>query len=331
MVIADFRLKYKSNVGFASDQGGRGFQHPSHMAMRSDKRIFVASRGVGPTVGIQMVSRDFEFFGKIGSQGTSVGQMMEPSAIAFDSDENMYVADEKLDRVTRFDYEGQVIDAWGVSGKGLGELRRPTGLLIIDDVVYVSDALNHRIQRYYTDGRFIDQFNSTKTIESQLRYPWGITSGLDRDLYVADWGNDRIVRFDLNGNLMSVLSKGLGAELPLNRPADVAVDPDGNIYVADWGNQVLQIFDQNDKFLYMSRGEADLNQWALEYFEAQQDEKQARSSYVPVYETDTEDVREVSARIEPYFWDPCSVMVDADSRVYVLETCRHRFQIFERI
>ena len=111
-------------------------------------------------------------------------------------------------------------------------------------MVYVSDALNHRIQRYYTDGRFIDQFNSTKTIESQLRYPWGITSGLDRDLYVADWGNDRIVRFDLNGNLMSVLSKGLGAELPLN---------------------------------------------------------------------------------------PCSVMVDADSRVYVLETCRHRFQIFERI
>ena len=331
MVATKFGLKYSSNIGFATDQGGRGFQLPAHIAMREDKRIFVASRGRGPTVGVQMVSGKFEFFGKIGSQGKADGQMMEPSAIAFDSEQNMYVSDEKLDRITRFDPEGELIDSWGVSGELAGELSRPTGLLIVDDIVYVSDAMNHRIQRYHTDGRYIDQLNSGTTSESQLNYPWGLTAGIRDDIYVADWGNDRIVRFGIDGEVISTVSNGIGAEIALNRPADVAVDAEGNLYIADWGNQIFQVFDENNEFLYMNRGEADLNEWALEYFESQQDEKRARSSYVPVFETDTEDVREISARIEPYFWDPCSIMVDGDGRVYILETCRHRFQIFERI
>ena len=191
--------------------------------------------------------------------------------------------------------------------------------------------MNHRIQRYHTDGRYIDQLNLGTTSESQLNYPWGLTAGIRDDIYVADWGNDRIVRFGIDGEVISTVSKGKGSDISLNRPADVAVDSEGNLYIADWGNQIFQVFDENNEFLYMNRGEADLNQWALEYFESQQDEKRARSSYVPVFETDTEDVREISARIEPYFWDPCSIMVDGDGRVYILETCRHRFQIFERI
>ena len=119
--------------------------------------------------------------------------------------------------------------------------------------------------------------------------------------------------------------------MPLYRPAHAAVDKEGNLYVADWGNQILQVFDSNGKFLMSHRGSADLNPWALEYFAAQQDEKRARVSYVPIYEPATDDVREVSARMEPYFWDPFSVIVDQENRVYVLETCRHRFQIFERV
>mgnify|MGYP002413487203 FL=1 len=43
------------------------------------------------------------------------------------------------------------------------------------------------------------------------------------------------------------------------------------------------------------------------------------------------DPSEVSARMEPYFWDPVAVELDEEGRVYVLETGRHRFQIFERL
>ena len=78
------------------------------------------------------------------------------------------------------------------------------------------------------------------------------------------------------------------------------------------------------------RGEATPNPWAQEYLEAQADEHAARSSFVPVFEVDTDEPTEVSARIEPYFWDPVTVVLDDEDRAYVLETCRHRFQIYER-
>ena len=338
MVSTKFDLRYNSNIGFAGDQGGRGFQHPSDLAIRpSDERIFVASRsflmpivagGLSDTTGVEMVSKDFEFFGKISSAGTSEGHLTAPSALAFDSEENLYVADEYLNTVSVFDPEGVFLRSWGVKGKGDGEFDNPSGLLIIEDVVFVVDTMNHRIQKYDLDGAYIGAWGSEGSDKLQLKYPWGITTGNSEDIYITDWGNDRIERYSIEGEYISSFY-GEDSDTPINRPAGVAVSSDGNMYVADWGNQLLQVFDADGKFLARNRGEADLNPWVLEYFEAQQDEKRARSTFVPVFETDTDDVREISSRIEPFFWDPCAVILDKEERVYVLETCRHRFQIFE--
>ena len=92
----------------------------------------------------------------------------------------------------------------------------------------------------------------------------------------------------------------------------------------------MQVLDPEGVFLQKLRGEATLNPWALEYLDAQADENEARATFVPVYDVDTADPNETSARIEPYFWDPVSVVLDDEDRLYVLEVCRHRFQIYER-
>ena len=113
MVIAKVNLQHHSTVGFHTDQGSRGFQHPSAFMMRNDGTIFVASRGAGPTIGIQMVNRDFEFFGKLGESGTGIGQMQAPSAHALVYPENLYVADEKPNRVTIFAKNGEHKGSWG--------------------------------------------------------------------------------------------------------------------------------------------------------------------------------------------------------------------------
>ena len=44
---------------------------------------------------------------------------------------------------------------------------------------------------------------------------------------------------------------------------------------------------------------------------------------------DVDEPYEVSARTEPYFWVPVAVTTYGDDRLLVLETARHRFQIFE--
>ena len=330
MTTTAFELKYLTNVGFCADFGGRGFQLPSSMVIRDDGVIFVVSRGKSSTKGsngIQMVTKDHDFLGQIGTYGAGLGGMMWPTSVALDSDENLYLSDEYFNKVTKFDREGNPISQWGRKGSGDGEFNQPSGLLIRGEVMYVVDSRNNRIQMYTLDGDFIDQWGSAGEGNGEFNLPWGICDDSEGNIYIADWRNDRVQKFDAKGNHTLTIAGGVNSVL--DRPADVAVDSSGTLFVADWGSQRLVVLDQMGNVLATKRGEADLNPWALEYFEAQQDEKRARSTFVPVFETDTDDVREISSRIEPFFWDPCAVILDKEERVYVLETCRHRFQIFD--
>ena len=331
MTTTTFGLKYVTNVGFAADFGGRGFQLPSSMAIRADGVIFVVSRGKSSTKnsnGIQMVTKDHDFLGQIGTYGAGLGGMMWPTSVVLDGDENLYLADEYFNKVTKYDREGNPLTEWGTKGSGDGQFNQPSGLLIQDQLIYLVDSRNNRIQMYSLDGEFQGQWGSGGDGEGEFNLPWGVSDDSEGNIYIADWRNDRIQKFDSNGNYISAI--GGGKTSVLDRPSDVAVDPDGNIYVTDWGSQRLLVLDQSGSILETKRGEADLNPWSVEYLSSQDDERKARESFVPVYQADTEDPSEVSARMEPYFWDPVAVELDQDGTVYVLETGRHRFQVFER-
>lgn len=332
MTTTAFELKYVTNVGFCADFGGRGFQLPSSMAIRGDGVIFVVSRGKSSTKGsngIQMVTKDHDFIGQIGTYGAGLGGMMWPTSVALDSDENLYLSDEYFNKVTKFDREGNPIAEWGIKGSGEGEFNQPSGLLIRGEVMYVVDSRNNRIQMYTLGGDFIGQWGSGGEGDGEFNLPWGICDDSEGNIYIADWRNDRVQKFDLQGNHISTIAGGVDSVL--DRPADVAVDSSGTLFVADWGSQRLVVLDQMGNVLETKRGEADLNPWSIEYLASQDDERNARESYVPVYEPDTGDPSEISARMEPYLWDPVSVELDEEGRVYVLETGRHRFQIFERV
>ena len=332
MTTTAFELKYVTNVGFCADFGGRGFQLPSSMVIRDDGVIFVVSRGKSSTKGsngIQMVTKDHDFLGQIGTYGAGLGGMMWPTSVALDSDENLYLSDEYFNKVTKLDREGNPISQWGRKGSGDGEFNQPSGLLIRGEVMYVVDSRNNRIQMYTLDGDFIDQWGSAGEGNGEFNLPWGICDDSEGNIYIADWRNDRVQKFDAKGNHTLTIAGGVNSVL--DRPADVAVDSSGTLFVADWGSQRLVVLDQMGNVLATKRGEADLNPWSVEYLASQDDERNARESYVPVYQPDTGDPSEISARMEPYLWDPVSVELDEEGRVYVLETGRHRFQIFERI
>ncbi len=335
MTTTAFKLRYVTNVGFNADNGGRGFHLPTAMVIRSDGRIFVASRSNANAiriVGIQMVTRDHDFFGQIGGYGREPGQMIGPTALALDDEDNLYLADDFLQRITVYDREGGLRTMWGTVGSGDGEFDGPSGMVFdaTDNTMVLVDHKNHRIQRLTKEGEYISKWGSFGDGDGQLNLPWGIAQDSDRNLYVADWRNDRIQKFTADGEFLAKYGASGVGDGRFNRPSGVAVDSEGNIYVTDWGNQRLQVLDPEGNFLEQHRGEADLGLWAQEYITAQKDEERARSTYVPVFDVDTDDPNEVSARIEPYFWDPVAVAVDDEDRAYVLETGRHRFQIYER-
>ena len=87
------------------------------------------------------------------------GQFKWPAGVAVDGDENVYVTDEWMDRVTVFDTDGEFLRMFGEQGDGSVQFNRPSGIAIDgNDDVYVSDALNHRVQKMDKYGKPLYSF-----------------------------------------------------------------------------------------------------------------------------------------------------------------------------
>lgn len=330
-----FQLKYRDTIGFNADQGGRGFHLPTDMVVRDDGMIFVVSRSNTVAlniVGIQKVKLGHEYHGQIGGYGRDMGDMIGPTALALDAQGNLYLADEVLQRITVYNCDGDPRGMWGTVGDGDGEFDGPSDMVFdADDNMLLVDHKNHRIQKFTKEGEFIDKFGSFGRGEGEFNLPWGITLDPEGNICVVDWRNDRIQRFTSEGEFLAAYGSSGEGEGEFDRPSRVGIDSAGNMYVADWGNQRMQVLDKDGNFLDQTKGEATLGVWAAEYMDSQQDEFRARSTFEPYFEVDTDDKNEIAARIEPYFWDPVTVAVDKEDRAYVLETCRHRFQVFEGV
>ena len=110
------------------------------------------------------------------------------------------------------------------------------------------------------------------------------------------------------------------------------MDGDGNVYVADWGNERVQILGPDGGFQQSLRGEATVSKWASDFFASNPDEQETRemSDLTPSLPPHLETAYHISSQVEPYFWGPASVTLDADNRLYVSETNRHRLQIYQR-
>ena len=151
-------------------------------------------------------------------------------------------------------------------------------------------------------------------------------------MFVADWRNDRVQAFTPEGRFVGqwgVSGDGVGQ---LRRPSSVAVDDVGYIYVTDWGNERVQVFAPDGEVAAVLRGDATTSTWAEDYLAANPDEAAARreANLAPAVNPWRDHHRERSAGVEALFWGPTSVTLDAEGRIYVVDSCRHRVQIYRK-
>ena len=328
-------MEYVKTIGMISAGGrftaGRGFTGPYALAISSDGRIYVVNRSQ-----VRICVCDFEeqWLGSFGDgPGMDDGQLYLPTDMAFDSADRLYVTDEHQHRVSMFDAEGEYLGKWGELGSGDGQLNGPSGIAFdSQDNAYVVDQHNHRVQKLTRDGEYISQWGGLGDGEGQLNMPWGIDIDSNDDVHVADWRNDRIQKFTADGEFISQLG-GSGQETGrFNRPADVAVDSKGYVYVADWGNERVQLFDPDGRYRDLSRGQATPTKWTVDFFESNADERDTRAiaNMYPDLPDHLNDPYRASSQTEPFFWEPVNIHVDDQDRLYVTESRRHRFQIFQR-
>jgi sugar lactone lactonase YvrE len=328
-------LTYSHTVGLCTMEG-RGFMFPVDTAIGAGNRLFSVSRGVpGDTRSIRVTTYDLEsqFFGTFGGFGEGDGQFIWPSAIAIDSAGNVYVSDEHKHKINVFTGEGIYTANWGDYGEGEGQLNGPSGLAFdSEDNLLVSDHRNHRVQKFNRDGQFISAFGVEGSGSGQLSLPWGVAVDSNSDIYVADWGNNRIQKFSAEGEFLRSYGSTGHEDGQLINPSGVAVDRDGYLYVSDWGNERVQVLSKDGDFVAKLRGQATVSKWAQDFLDTNVEEAEARanSNLEPDLTPFGGDPHEESSHTEKFFWGPASVKLDAEGRLYVTESNRHRIQIYQR-
>jgi DNA-binding beta-propeller fold protein YncE len=318
--LKDRTFSYSHSVG-RNEFAGAGVRNPVDMALGADDVVYVLNRSYEQRPdGIRMtvMTLSEEYIMEFGSFGEGDGQFYWPTSVALDGKENVYVADEWLNRISVFNKDGEFLSKWGKAGSGDGELDRPAGLAISGDgTMFVTDSRNHRVQKFTLGGRYLGKFGSFGSGPGQFNLPWGI--GLDKNglVYVADWRNDRIQQFTPAGQWQATFGQSGSGVGQFNRPNSVCVDQDGDIYVADWLNNRVQILSPEGRFIVELRGDNVLSQIAKTKLLSNPDMIRQRSlaiSHDPSWERK--------------FSHPCAVKIDGKGRIAVLDHVRGRIQVY---
>ncbi len=310
-------FSYSHTIGIASFLG-RGFMNPVDVRLNSDGLVFVLSRSNAGNqdVRVSVQTLDSEFLYEFGRWGTDPGQTTQPSAMAIDNDDRVYVTDEFMHNVTIFDREGQFIDRWGESGKENGQFNRPSGIAIDSEGnLHIVDHLNTRIQKLAPDGTFISSFGTFGTELGQLNFPWGIAIDKQDSIWIADWRNDRVQQFTRDGNFISSLGSSGKKDGQFNRPSGVHVTSDGSIFVADWRNDRVQVFTPDGAHNETLSGDATLSKWCQEFLDVNPEQASWREN-AALFE------------IEKRFWRPSAVESSDEGLILIADSCRHRIQIY---
>ena len=332
-------IHYLKTIGIVHNGfQGRGFTNPCDTAISNDGRIFVLNRcdpqrAKGIRVGICTFEGE-DYLGEFGDgYGNGDTQFKLPAAMAFDKDERLHIVDEYMHRVTVYDSSGMFLGKWGIFGNGDGQLNGPSGIgFDSKNNTYIVNQHSNTIQKFTRDGEFLLGWGEPGNGDGQFNMPWGLAIDGQDSIYVADWRNDRIQMFTSDGQFLAKFGESGNGEGQFHRPSAVAVDDQGYIYVADWGNERVQVLGPDGSFHVMLRGQATLSRWAKEFFASNPDEtvERDKSTLIPDLPAHLSSAYHISSQTEPYFWGPISVTLDNEARLYVTETNRHRFQIYQR-
>ena len=241
--------------------------------------------------------------------------------MAVDREENVYAADEWLNRITIFDKDGNLLTTWGAAGTGEGQLDGPSGLAFdLDGNLIVVNSLNSRVQKFSKEGRYLSGFGRKGRAEGELNMPWGIAIDNNGDIYVADWNNHRVQKFNADGGHLLTFGHGGSGPGSLRHPSDVAVDGDGDVYVVDWMNERVVIYNSEAKPLTHLRGDAvEVSKWGQLSLDSNPDMVRRRRQ---VYNLEEQ---------QKVFRMPVACTFDQGAnRLIVCDTQRARLQIYHK-
>ena len=175
----------------------------------------------------------------------------EATAVAVDSQDNVYVFNRGEHPMIVLDREGNFVRSWGE-----GVFSNPHGVTIgPDGSVYCADAGDHTVRKFTTDGTLLMTIgekdrpsapNSGEPFNRPTQVAVDLNSG---DLFVSDgYSNARVHKYTAEGDLLFSWGESGTGPGEFNTVHNVAIDDDGWVYVADRENHRIQVFSSTGEF-----------------------------------------------------------------------------------
>lgn len=184
------------------------------------------------------------------------GTLAVPQGITVqDSTGTVFVSNGRfIDRVEKFDSQGNYLGGIGGTGTGPGLFDEPSALEFSPQTgnLYVGDVFNNRVNVFDGDGNFIKsfaegQFGGLKPGRAFFG-PSGVTFDETGNVYVGDFSNDRILKFTPEGEQIGSIGTSGTEPGQFQGPAGVRISPvSGNFVVSDQFNNRVQVLDPEGK------------------------------------------------------------------------------------
>ena len=172
----------------------------------------------------------------VGTQGNGRGEFKHPWGVVVEhKSENIYVTEERNNRVQVFDRETKYLFEFGSD-----KMNYPLYIVIYKERVFITQGGGGCLLVYGLNGKFIQQVGTTGSAEGQFNNPYGIAiHNTNGDIYICDCSNNRIQIFSNDYSYKSQFGMSI-----LKYPTDIQLTKD-SIFVLSLLNPFLYTFNYN--------------------------------------------------------------------------------------
>ena len=175
--------------------------------------------------------------------------LQEPSGVAVDSMDRVYVYQRQGPPVLVFDRDGNFLRPW----ERRNGVPRDAHHIHVgpDDTVYLTDRDAHQVLIYDTAGNLQRSLGTRDraAMQAPFNHPADVCVAPSGELYVADgYGNSSVHRFSATGDYISSFGSPGSGPGQFRVPHSIRVSQDGRIYVADRENHRVQVFTAEGEF-----------------------------------------------------------------------------------
>jgi trimeric autotransporter adhesin len=281
--VAGNGLGYLSFNPYLVGDGGAAtngsLYYPSGLALDTNGNLFICDyqnnriAKVGTNGIITTVAGIPDIIGGFGPEGptfpATLSRLSNPSGVAVDSSNNLYIADTYNYRIRKVNGNGIISTVVGNGNSGYsGDGGAPTSAKISTPMavavdaarnLFVVDSGNHCIRKVGTNniiktiaGNGVAGFSGDTgfATNASLVSPQNATVDAIGNLFIADTGNNRIREVGTNGVIATVAGSALNdgdlaTNATINSANGIAFDSAGNLYIADSSNNRIRKVDTN--------------------------------------------------------------------------------------